>query len=86
MLKAAGLQTTPYRSGEALDGLAVTLKLMEKRKLNQADMTLVKTIQNASGPRCGPARPRLGALLRTRERGLLQWSPNTRELPVNSRE
>ena len=52
------------KSQTPLDGLTITLKLMEERELNQADKKLVKTIQK-----------RVGAALRNlRDRGLVQSS------------
>lgn len=63
------------KSAVPLDGLTITLRLMEERELNQSDKKLVKTIQK-----------RVGAALRNmRDRelvtsggpgkgGLLQWS------------
>lgn len=52
------------KSQTSLDGLTITLRLMEERELNQADKKLVKTIQK-----------RVGAALRNlRDRGLVQSS------------
>lgn len=63
------------KSRTPLDGLTITLKLMEERELNQADKKLVKTIQKRVGAALRNLRDR-GLVLSSEpvKGGLLQWA------------
>ncbi|MDQ0566867.1 hypothetical protein GRI55_05440 [Erythrobacter citreus] len=63
------------KSSAALDGLTITLRLMEERELNQSDKKLVKTIQKRVGAALRNLRDReLVASNEPVKGGLLQWS------------
>ncbi len=63
------------KSASPMDGLSITLMLMEERELNLADKRLVKTIQKRVGAALRNMRDRgLVTSTEPRKGGLLSWS------------
>ncbi|EMD81925.1 hypothetical protein C725_2714 [Pacificimonas flava] len=62
------------KSSVPLDGLTITLRLMEERELNQSDKKLVKTIQKRVGAALRNMRDRRLVKSDKGEKGLLVWS------------
>jgi len=64
------------KSPAALDGLTITLRLMEERELNQSDKKLVKTIQKRVGAALRNMRDRGLVKSEKGDKGLLLWQLN----------
>jgi len=62
------------KSRASLDGLTITLRLMEERQLNQSDKKLVKTIQKRVGAALRNLRDRGMVTSERGGKGLLIWS------------
>lgn len=64
------------KSAAPLDGLTITLRLMEERELNQSDKKLVKTIQKRVGAALRNMRDRGLVKSEKGDKGLLMWDLN----------
>ena len=64
------------KSSAPLDGLTITLRLMEERELNQSDKKLVKTIQKRVGAALRNMRDRGLVTSVKGDKGLLLWQLN----------
>lgn len=64
------------KSAAPLDGLSITLRLMEERELNQSDKKLVKTIQKRVGAALRNIRDRSLVTSEKGGKGLLLWQLN----------